>query len=96
MDVLEELTWRRGPPDGEGYWLRFDDHLTHEDGREKVKVTLHFTMSMRDGRVLVNLGVDLPGPGGQPNYTDVTSPTVVSRTSHWWWYGPIPILPPDC
>ena len=50
MDVLEELTWRRSPPDEEGYWLR--------------KVTLHFTMSMRDGRVLVDLGIDLPGPGG--------------------------------
>ena len=94
MDVLEELAWRRSPPDAEGYWLRFDDRLMRKDRRPKEKVTLHFTMTMRDGQVCVDLGVDLSGPGGQPNFTDVTSPTVVSQTSHWWWYGPIPILPP--
>lgn len=95
-ETVTELAWSRIPPDAMGYWLRFDDHLTHLERRSKGRVTLHFTTRMRDGRVLVDLGVDLNGPSGQPNFTDVTSPTVTCRTSHWWWYGPIPILPPDC
>ena len=91
-ETIADLTWSRNPPDATGYWLRFDDHLMDEELRSKEKVTLHYATSMRDGRVLVDLlGID----GGQPNFTDVTSSTVTCRTSHWWWYGPIPILPED-
>lgn len=86
-----ELAWTRKPPDAQGYWLRYDDHLTHLERRSKERVTLHYATNMRNGRVLVDLGRD-----GQPNFTDVTSSTVTCRTSHWWWYGPIPILPEDC
>ena len=89
-ETVTNSTWSRNPPDALGYWLRYDDHVVDDELREKVEVTLHYATDMRDGRVLIDLGRDV-----QPYFTDVTSPTVTCRTSHWWWYGPIPILPPD-
>lgn len=84
---MSDLSWRRDPPDAAGYRLR-EREVVREDRSVRERVTVHHASRMRDGRILINPRTST----GQPNYVDVTSPTLTARTSHWWWFGPIPQL----
>lgn len=83
-DITTEPTWRRSPPDAEGWWIRvnainnFRFHLVYRSTEETLQIeweeTLQIEWETISGRWVVLDASD-------------------EKLKGWWWYGPIPVPP---